>query len=315
MQHANEELRAQAKALNISVGKLKLINTVLQFTEDLTLEEASKMPVKDLNQIIIDARKEMKDFISPIAQKEFLNLKKRMHQELSFKKVELISQILINADDSLFTEILAGTSTTVEEIKTLYTNYYEELKTAKSNFDYNSIITEIMNCEEINALIAQYKALFQTELSIREQLVNDRFNKELKTQLRDILIDMHSIKQQLRDEVQGILQSYGIDIRLEWGFLNGEFTIQIKYEGRNGLNDIKAKYEALFLDKGIDLEALEEIFTEQIVQKIQELREEYQEQLEVLKENAQNMKQEIKEQFKSHKEALKESHHNRKGHK
>src|SRR5690554_4260809 len=119
-QKATKEMKNQAESLGISVGKLKLINKVLEVDYELTLEDTANMSVKDLNRILINNRKELNEIGKRFNKYQYMNLNSTMHEQINFKRVELIYELMIEKEDSFFSEIIANSDASVEEIKNLY---------------------------------------------------------------------------------------------------------------------------------------------------------------------------------------------------
>lgn len=126
-QKATQELKVLAEELNISVGKLKMINKAMEVDPELTIDEAKDMTVRDLNNIIIESRNELKE-LSNTFRHQYLFAKAKMQYKIKFKKVELINQLINEKDKTFFAPIFKNNHVSIEEIKVLYQAYYEELK-------------------------------------------------------------------------------------------------------------------------------------------------------------------------------------------
>ncbi len=306
---ANSEMKAQAKELNISVGKLKLINVAMELDDTLTLEAAAAMPVKDLNRIVIDARKEMNDFLSEEAKRNYLGLKAQLNSELRIKRVELLYQTMLEADESEFVSILENSTATVEEVKALYKSYYEEVSALMSS-NAGTFEEELNNNESIIELLNTRQSLLETKKNLENGITTTQNKREIRDLLKanreELLENEDQIKNIIQDYIRNIISEL-VKYRYNFVEADGKLRLELHLDRIREVNEIKEKYEALFLEKGIDLEALEELFSDSINEAVKAFMDENKDKLDELKEKAKDIKSTIVEELKEKHKEFKES--------
>lgn len=305
-QGATKELKAQAETLGISVGKLKLINKAMEVDYELTLEAAKVMAVKDLNRILINARKDMVDIYSEASKQLYKSLKNRMNDEVRIKRVELINELLKTADTIKLASILENSTATIEDIKLLYANYYEELFAVKNTYDEEAIIAEILETGDVTQLTNQLMEMNRIRETILKQF---KGSGEAITAWEENLDLIEEVNESLRSLIQAQIKNKiqaQVAFQFRFNEENGEINIRLNIQYKTKINEIKAKYEALFLEKGIELEALEELFNEEIQADVKQFREQFQNQITEMKNEAKKIKEELKEKIKTEKEIRKE---------
>lgn len=305
-QGETKELKAQAETLGISVGKLKLINKAMEVDYELTLEAAKVMAVKDLNRILINARKDMVDIYSEASKQLYKSLKNRMNDEVRIKRVELINELLKTADTIKLASILENSTATIEDIKLLYANYYEELFAVKNTYDEEAIIAEILETGDVTQLTNQLMEMNRIRETILKQF---KGSGEAITAWEENLDLIEEVNESLRSLIQAQIKNKiqaQVAFQFRFNEENGEINIRLNIQYKTKINEIKAKYEALFLEKGIELEALEELFNEEIQADVKQFREQFQNQITEMKNEAKKIKEELKEKIKTEKEIRKE---------
>jgi hypothetical protein len=123
---ANAEFKTLAQTLNVSVGKLKLIRKAQEFDETLTDEAGAGMPVKELNRIIHGARDEVKELVSQEWRDDYFTQRDENKALYFLSNAELLHNALMAATDDAFASVLTD-GVTVDQIKTLYQAYWDEL--------------------------------------------------------------------------------------------------------------------------------------------------------------------------------------------
>ena len=137
-----DEYLEQAKALNVSCGKMKLILKVLDLMPEKTLEEVKDLTTKELVELIHSALKEQN--LGSKLNKEFkaeMDTLKEKYKEM-FTLKETIKTLEAKLEDETLTEEEKTQITT--ELETARTSY-------KTMFDAFKL--------EVDALKAKYKAL------------------------------------------------------------------------------------------------------------------------------------------------------------
>jgi hypothetical protein len=125
----------EAETLDISVNKLALIKTAMEYDTTLTVEAGKDMSVKALLKIIIDARKAADGIEDEEDLKTFFENHKRIGAELLAKHIELVNAALQQATDEAFAEVLAGTSATAQNVKDLYQEYLNKVLEVIANYE------------------------------------------------------------------------------------------------------------------------------------------------------------------------------------
>ncbi len=311
-QEANEEMKALAESLNISVGKLKLINVAMEFDDTLTIEAAASMSVRDLNRVVIDARNDMKELVSSLQRQNYLNLKNQLNESLFVNKVQFIYDAMLLADDEIFTNILVGSSTTVEEIKTLYKAYLDELLVVK-NSTPEEAVQEGVNAEidhdlEIIDLRGDKEELEQAIETLHEQFRQrnqTNLSEEVKNQLRTKLEETNNLESQIRTKIQEHVQEFA-RVHEYYKFniedIDGQLRVNVQMIRKAQYHETREKYEGLFLEIGIDLEALEELFIDDINEDLNEIRNQFNNQFAEIKSQSNALKTQYREQKQMYKD-------------
>ena len=290
-QRATLELEELAEELNISIGKLKMINKAMEIDPELTLEIAKDMSVKDLNKIITENRKELKE-LSFNYKHLYLYSKTKTHQEIKFKKIELIYQLIMDKDEAFFEPILDNNTVNIDDIKNLYKAYYEELKTLIDKYDEEALINEIKEDKELINLLENKLSLLEEKANLVNQFKNNK--EQVREQLTNILKQIVDINEQINTLIKEKIETK-LDNNISFRFyIDDDNTIQIAFNYNKLFNQVKEKYETLFSELNIELEALEELFSDEINENLQQFRQECKDKLNEIKNRAKEKKMNIR---------------------
>lgn len=307
---AKQEMKDLAASLNVSIGKLKLIQVAVELDPSLTLEQAATMPVKDLNKIVKDVRNEMKDIIKDKEKASFIELKTRMYYSIQLSKVQFVYNSILEASDDIFTEILEGTTVTVEELKTTFKNYYDELVALEDTYNEEEIEGAINEDAEVLGLLAQ-KAELEANLAalVKPEMgkgkSNGKENSEYRKQFNEIRRNIKTIEAELNEKVKELMITLTSNEKIQYRMLIEDNKILINIDYRNEFHKVMEKYQAIFLEVGIDLEGLEALFIANIKDKIDQVKDKFQDQIDGIRENAKNKKDELKDQLKKNNQEFK----------
>lgn len=175
-QEADEEMLALAESLEISIGKLKLIQLAMQFDETLTLELGATMAVKDLNAIVKANRQEMKEFVGEQLRNRFMEFHQEARGTFGVKRVQFIYDAMVLAEADFFAPVLTESTATAADLIALYEEYLNALKAIETPKPTEEVIIEaeatleIALDEDLANLLKQNQTLMQEMLQIKAQL-------------------------------------------------------------------------------------------------------------------------------------------------
>ncbi|HHU56249.1 MAG TPA: hypothetical protein GXZ48_06155 [Acholeplasmataceae bacterium] len=275
----NEELISQAEALGVSVGKLKLATYASTFG-NLSLEEAVQMPVRDLNNILHNARKEVKEFYREELKEQFFNLKDELKVKYYQKVTELIYDTLSNLSD----EELINLFDTIE-VKTIYLNYLNEINNLLN--DNHEEIENTNQDKEIDEIITE----LETQL---EELLN-KFKKAHGRDKKEFIESIKNIRSTLKD----LYKEHKNQHRKNNSFQ--KFKMFFAYR------DIRHKYVIEFRNIGVDFDEFEKYFTNQLEKEINNIIYELQEELEAVKNEFENQGKLYRDYLKEERNLLRDN--------
>ena len=282
---ATEGIKEVAAQYNISVGKVKIITRALAMDSELTFEAAAEMSVRDLNQIIREGIKELKDFYSEEIRGEFKKGKESLKVEFELKVLGLYNDAVQEAADDVFAEILEDSEMTVEELKALYLEYYNamlEVEVPVDPVEEDEEVVEGIDRDEYLALKARRDEidirLKELQASIRTRSLKDLTDEELN----EILAEMKEL----------LLEKKDISIELNLGIWRFEDHMGRNHGDKNKHKDdydledyyeeVKEHYEDLFEEYDVDLDDIEELFEDALEADIYELELELESQIQDL---------------------------------
>jgi hypothetical protein len=324
---ATEDIKTLAETLGISVGKVKLITYAMAFDETLTLEAAATMPVRDLNRIIVESRKEVKNFYNEEIRSEYLDLKDNLKITVLLERTELINTALQDAPEDKFTALLSETTTTVAEIKALYQAYYDELLVVEVPTEEEIIADEEANKLIIDKLKAKEKEL---QTKVKDMTFNlyklDRKSQAFKTlngEIKTVITELRDVKKQLNELVCDSIYDYkdnhydNDDNNKRKGVFGNRFGMnkfgkdkKANYDNRfnpmTPYQEVTNKYAKLFEDKKVSLKRLELLFTTEIKDQLDLLEDNYEIQVEALHDDLKDQAEIIKNQVKEENKVLRD---------
>lgn len=296
---ASEELKQQAEELGISVGKLKLISFAMSLDEDLVLEEAADMSVRELLAIIKAARKEYKLYKDELKDTYF-DIKEELKIKFFQARVQAINTYLQEATVEDL-ENFVNEQIDAETIKAIYQNYANEVAAFTPAEDETPA-----NLED---LLAQKE-------QIREQLKNllERINGLLSSEDRETLRNLKEQFKEIETEIKEAMGNAYKNIKEYFRFKYGDFIFENRprYQNYRDLRKIRSKYVAEFNNFGINLDELEEFVAEKIADQIEDLMETYEQQFEEKKTELQDQAQEYKEYLRKENQVLREANKEKK---
>jgi hypothetical protein len=315
---ATPEMKAEAEALGISLGKLKMIKEVMKVDATMTPEIGATMAVKALNRILIDARKEMKDFVSEEEKDEYLDIKAQLQEALMYATVQFTNDALQAADDTVFATLLEGKTVTVQAIKDLYKAYFDEMTAEKSaTVNTDDILAQVNNFlatdAEVVALAAQKAELLTAVQTLKEQFrgkkddTSDAVREDLKAKMDELKTVNASIREKVAAFVATLVEQYP-DVEIEVNDHDGEFAVEVKYCHLDQYKEIRAKYEGLFNEQGIALADVEALFASAIQANLDQVRAGFTTDLETVKTEASANVEAKKTQLRDEKQLYKDTH-------
>src|SRR5690554_2547684 len=94
---------------------------------NLSIEIAAKMSVRDLNKIIREGNKEIKEFYSEEIRDEYKKAKQLLEIEFELQVLGLFNNYIQNSSNEVFIDILKDSNLSLEEFKAIYLEYYNAM--------------------------------------------------------------------------------------------------------------------------------------------------------------------------------------------
>lgn len=312
---ATAEMTQKAEELGVSIGKLKLMTMAMQFDETLTWEGCAQMAVRDLNGIVSDHRQEMKDFINEELKGEYFAFRQEARQAYSVSRISFINDAMILAEDSVFAPVIGESATTAAEIRALYQEYLDAVNAivvpeqAEIDALQAEVLAELNADEAFKALLTQRVALVSEMVALRIQLAAARNNEtqaeELRTQLKAKWEEVKTLTEQIRAYKAQYVTDFETEhpsYRFIITFEGETFGVQVQFDWMNEFRLAREEYVAEFEAISIDLEALEELFEDQIASQLAEIRNQYIADLNALKAEIKGECDAMREEFRGAKE-------------
>lgn len=305
-QAASEDMLQQAEELGISVGKLKLIAIAMSLDEELTLEAAAEMSVRDLTAIVKAARKEIKLYKDELKD-SFFALKEELKIRFFQEKVQLINNFIQETEATVF-ENFVNEAADIDTIKATYEKYALEVLAFKPTEE--EIPT---NLEELLNRLEQLQNKLRELLDKKHDIINS-LDKEKFIEIREQLKQIKNEIKEARPIVKGVKLGHFRFVCSGYIFENKARFINFRE-----LMKIRHNYVLEFETLGIDLDELEDFVLEQISKAIvalkDSLNEEFQEKIEDLRAQAENFKDYLQKENILLREAnkMKQQNNKRKG--
>ncbi|HBP25421.1 MAG TPA: hypothetical protein DD618_00495 [Acholeplasmatales bacterium] len=312
---ASAEMAAKAEELGVSIGKLKLMTMAMQFDETLTLEAGAGMAVRELNGIVSGHRQEMKDFVTEGLKGEYFAFRQEARQVYSVSRIGFINDAMILAEDSVFAPVIGESATTAAEIRALYQEYLDAVNAivipeqAEIDALQAEVLAELNADETFNGLLAQRVVRISEMVALRIQLAaahNHETQAEgLRTQLQTKWQEVKTLTEQIRAYKAQYVTDFETEhpsYRFTITFEGEAFGVQVQFDWMNEFRLVREEYAIKFADISIDLEALEELFEEQIASQLSELRNQYAADLGALKAEFKGECDAMREEFRNAKE-------------
>jgi hypothetical protein len=314
---ASEEIKALAAEYGISVGKVKLITYTLMIDTELAFADAAKYSIRDLNKIIQKDRDEVREFYSKNIRDEYQNAKDLLKKDLRLQVIELLNKEIQEANVEDLNEFIKDSNITVDQIKTLYQEYYEkvvdEVWEEEVEEDTNVDIDE----ETLVELKKQYedleKQIQELKIHIKGKKLRELENEEIEailTQIKELMLAQREILLQINEiNTPNDKEHARFGFKFDFvKYLGGKSLFDPKDGLRvvDSINKIKKVYEEKFLELGINLEELEEFFMDKITNEIKELKVKMQTQLDSIREVFINDSKAIREQIREENKILKD---------
>lgn len=313
---ATEDIKATAEELGISVGKVKLITYAMGFDDTLTLEAAAQMSVRDLNKIIINGRKEVKDFYSEEIKDAYLDQKDEVKFDFKVKVIELLNGKVQEAPDEVFTNLLAKSVATVSDVKAFYQAYYDELYNFEIPTENDTENTELL--EQIENLYMQMQTIKEELRTLYKDIRNPRLTKEeleaLLEQVKEKVLAERELNEQINELTKNLKGKWNGFENPEKGHKNGKlivnFTKNFNFEKRVNINtyfhEITKKYQQMFADINVDIHELEALFKDELSPIFETLEQEKETVIEGITNDLQAQAQIIREQVIEENKVLKD---------
>lgn len=303
---ATSEEKAKAEELGITVGKLRLIEMVMKFDETLTYETAKDMPVRELNQILKSARKEMRDLISDELRSEYEQLRESLRTAFYAERAELLLNVMKESDETVFASVLEGSSATVQNVIDLYTQYVNELKALKETsesesseenpVDLEGLRNQIEDLEdEIVELFEQFRVLDETAENYTT----------LKEELQGKIAELRTLKENYRKQMmEKMFDSHHRFMGFDFGFRKGSFYFAYTNPNAEEIRAVYEKYEELFAEINVSLAKLEETFVAAIRDEEAAKLSDIQDQLASFRTEAEDRIASCRDQYRQQREML-----------
>jgi len=272
---ATDELRAEAEALGVTVGKLKLAKYASEFSS-IPLEETVKMSVRELNEIVKESRQEVKAFYKNELKDEYFAIK----DELKVRYYQRVTTLIYEKLENLSLEelnILFAIENS-EQLKTLYKAYLDEVTALLENGISEEKIDEEEPTEE--DLQAIKEELEQNLRKLLEDFKNGKDKRQILDELKEIRKNLQEIENKIHKKVHQ--------------------NAHDKFELFFAYKEIRRKYVREFAKLDVDFEEFENHFInslqDEINQIVTELQNELQEVVEDFTQQGQMVRDFLQEQ-------------------
>jgi len=306
---ATEGIKEVAAEYNISVGKVKIITRALAMDKELTFAVAAEMHVSELNRIIREGNKELKDFYSEDVKSEYKKAKEMLEIEFDLQVLGLFNDAIQAADEAVFAEILEDSDLTTGELKALYLEYYNAILEVEIPEDFEDVEDEQndTNKEEYFALKARLKDIDRNIKELTKKITSRRLDNITNEEINEVLEELKAL----------LLEKKEINLELNngnWHFDKFRWNNrQNKNHWKNKIEDledyyeeVREYYEDLFDDLDIDLDDIEELFEDELKVEIENLEQEMKSQLLKLHTQFKVDSKAIKEQIREENKILRE---------
>lgn len=225
-QETTEELKSQAKNRNISVGKMILVQKVLDANPSITMDEAVQLHVKKLNEILRDYSEE--------SIKEF--------RERYRKRIKGLAE---NKDNAL-KDYLNSINIDLENINKIKLNEQQEFIIELINVKYETQVRSFNNkiMNDIKEKEFEMNFEFDTDFSMSDVQGNNMYNRREKEALK--LITQIEILMNLAHENNSLLDSITLEVEElmeDYNELISSDEISQDFRGNNISKDFQDRYQ------------------------------------------------------------------------
>src|SRR5690554_443225 len=270
---ATPGIKEIAAEYNISIGKVKLITRALAMDPNLSIEIAAKMSVRDLNKIIREGNKEIKEFYSEEIRDEYKKAKQLLEIEFALQVLGLFNNYIQNSSNEVFIDILKDGNLSLEEFKAIYLEYYNAM-----------LAVELSEVEEPEETVNEIDKADNYELKEKIEKIQTKVN-ELSEKIKG-----KNKKDLPKSEIKLIREELK-DLLKELRELNFELNRKVRLEKRRKENvlkdlykEVEKYYEELFEEHNIDLDELNEMLKEILETEIANFKQTYLEKLNDIRE-------------------------------
>lgn len=262
---------AQAESLGVSVGKLQVMNIIVNYDRLQTLELLKNKSIKELNDMLLTIREERVDLITHELELEYDRLKDTLELQEEIFEINSLIDIVLNADITKLEELL-NNKLTVTKLKELLTKLKADVEIV-ANTDSSNV--------EVENQITQLK----DELKLKKQeLYSLDKNNENFDDLKDDLEDLIDV---LEDRIEDLEELIGPELIEEM------------------LDEVMDLFEETLEDTyNFDFEDIEDAFEKELEQLEDNFEEEMERKLKEFKDNVNTQEKALKEQLRKEKEAL-----------
>ena len=280
---ATPGIKEIAEEYNISIGKVKLITRALAMDPNLSIEIAAKMSVRDLNKIIREGNKEIKEFYSEEIRDEYKKAKQLLEIEFELQVLGLFNNYIQNSSNEVFIDILKDSNLSLEEFKAIYLEYYNAMLAVELSEveEPEETVNEIDKAE--NYELKEKIEKIQTKVNELSEKIKGKNKKDLpKSEIKLIREELKDLLKELRELNFELNRKVRLE-KVEWLKENLE-----KRRKENVLKDlykeVEKYYEELFEEHNIDLDELNEMLKEILETEIANFNQTYLEKLNDIRE-------------------------------
>jgi len=280
---ATPGIKEIAEEYNISIGKVKLITRALAMDPNLSIEIAAKMSVRDLNKIIREGNKEIKEFYSEEIRDEYKKAKQLLEIEFELQVLGLFNNYIQNSSNEVFIDILKDSNLSLEEFKAIYLEYYNAMLAVELSEveEPEETVNEIDKAE--NYELKEKIEKIQTKVNELSEKIKGKNKKDLpKSEIKLIREELKDLLKELRELNFELNRKVRLE-KVEWLKENLE-----KRRKENVLKDlykeVEKYYEELFEEHNIDLDELNEMLKEILETEIANFKQTYLEKLNDIRE-------------------------------
>lgn len=256
---------ARSVSLKVSVGKLRLVETLMSYDVNLTYDEAINLSISEIMTRLKAYQDEQYDMLPKTYQNAIQAMIAKRYMTFRLAKVSLISalaQAKLLLDPAFFDLYLEGKDITKSDLVGLYQAYQQELLTVDTTSSL-TVETEInLLVEADTVVIDKVTQIDQINLEIKALFDGRQQGQMLETMttIKDKLALKKTLMLELDARVHELLTTNYPDYVDTYVYMNGEVKLLVSKEYALEYKAIYEKHDLMFKEYGLSIETFEALF-------------------------------------------------------